>query len=474
MSVACRGTSLINPTRATKQGYVKRRKIFFVCVVATLSSSIAFFLKPSFHDTVGRSFAKRTATNNYTQMEVANGIDEIASVRAGENIPAALTEVEEEEEIQAVEKREVSCRWLSYRGEIQVCAHPGQDLISDTIARHGRWGDCDSLPALWLELSKVDRSRGKFLDLGANIGSCSMEMLLATDAHIVSVEANPENFLRLQKTVSNLSDKFKGRIKVFNVVASNVIEDIEIFGATLNMGNSVVGKAVGDVANQAFHQSLSVRTQRMDDIFGKTYFSAMKMDVQGYECKALEGMNKVIRNIRTIKFEVANRWLLAQECSDIILFEKLRIFGFEIYHGSTILAKPLAHDVYDVVAKRSQQNGRQEYEAIHGATNSGLATMKNKNKMKRNEGSLQYSKERLSRYSLFHPTTNGAPESANAWYQNNVEPAVSCSHEERIGPAGEGGKWMCDIDALRNKNDCLVYSIGRYLFFLLFIFVNLI
>ena len=123
MSVACRGTSLINPTRATKQGYVKRRKIFFVCVVATLSSSIAFFFKPSFHDTVGRSFAKRTATNNYTQMEVANGIDEIASVRAGENIPAALTEVEEEEEIQAVEKREVSCRWLSYRGgNTSVCS----------------------------------------------------------------------------------------------------------------------------------------------------------------------------------------------------------------------------------------------------------------------------------------------------------------------------------------------------------------
>ena len=104
----------------------------------------------------------------------------------------------------------------------------------------------------------------------------------------------------------------------------------------VNMVNSVVGKAVGDDANQAFHQSLSVQTQRMDDIYGKTYFSAMKMDVQGYECRALEGMNKVIRNIRTIIFEVANRWFLARECSDVILFEKLRSFGFEIYHGNSI------------------------------------------------------------------------------------------------------------------------------------------
>ena len=69
--------------------------------------------------------------------------------------------------------------------------------------------------------------------------------------------------------------------------------------------------------------------------------------------------------------------------------------------------------MYDVVAKRNQQNGRQGYEAIRGATNSGLATSKNKIESKRNEESLHYSEERLSRYSLFHPTTNGVPESAN-------------------------------------------------------------
>ena len=219
------------------------RNVERIFLFASQLFRLHFFI-PSFLDKVGRSFAKRTTTNNYSPMEIADGIDNVASTRAGEKISSTLTEIEEEEvkkdyvqekgeEIQAatinpsalstelVEKREVSCRWLSYRGKIQVCAHPGHGAISDTIACDGRWGDSDSLPALWLELSKDERSRGKFLDLGANIGSCSIEILLATDAHVVSVEAIPEIFLRLKKTVSNLSDEFKERIKVFKFVVSN-------------------------------------------------------------------------------------------------------------------------------------------------------------------------------------------------------------------------------------------------------------
>ena len=60
---------------------------------------------------------------------------------------------------------------------------------------------------------------------------------------------------------------------------------------------------------------------------------------------------------------------------------------------------------------------------------------------------FKLSEERLSRYSLFHPLTNGAPETANAWYQNNVEPSSTCLQEDRIGNRGEGGKWLCNINA---------------------------
>ncbi|KAL7547504.1 hypothetical protein ACHAWF_010794 [Thalassiosira exigua] len=49
---------------------------------------------------------------------------------------------------------------------------------------------------------------------------------------------------------------------------------------------------------------------------------------------------------------------------------------------------------------------------------------------------------------------------ANAWFQNHYEPEFSCRHERRIGSLGDGGKWVCDPHRLRDKDDCLVYSVG--------------
>jgi len=465
---------------------VKRFKSFFVLVmVFWIAITFFIFLKSK------ESFANKLTTT-VVPKEIKGEVSKLTTV-----VPKEI-------------KGEVSCRWLVYKGKIPICAHPDFDYVSDAIARKGSWSDCDMLPALWLELPMHERSRGNFLDLGANIGSCSIEMLLSTNASIVSIEANPENFQRMQKTVLNLSNEFKERIKIYNVAASNVIENVQIFGAVANMGNSVVGRAVQDDANQVFHKSLSIQTQKLDDILGNVHFLAMKMDVQGYECRALEGMNRIISNMRTIKFKVANRWLLAQGCSDITLFEKLKSFGFDIYHGNGILHKPIARDVYDLVARNKVPKDalhpdfdripdaiaaetekptiilaapsgegtvrRREGAEFNGTTASAksavntsvptiiLAAPSGEGTVRRREGAelkdFELSEARLSRYSLFHPRTNGASEVANAWYQNNVEPSITCPQEERIGAHGEGGKWMCNIEALKEKKDCLIYSVG--------------
>ena len=68
---------------------------------------------------------------------------------------------------------------------------------------------------------------------------------------------------------------------------------------------------------------------------------------------------------------------------------------------------------------------------------------------------------KLERYALFDTVSSGGTQRADGWYQDNVEPAVTCAREERIGPAGEGGKWLCDPNRLRAKGtDCLIYSVG--------------
>jgi len=45
------------------------------------------------------------------------------------------------------------------------------------------------------------------------------------------------------------------------------------------------------------------------------------------------------------------------------------------------------------------------------------------------------------------------------FFQRHWEPEISCRFEKRLGPIGDGGKWICDPHRIAKKN-CLVYSIG--------------
>ena len=38
-----------------------------------------------------------------------------------------------------------------------------------------------------------------------------------------------------------------------------------------------------------------------------------------------------------------------------------------------------------------------------------------------------------------------------AWFQRNWEPSFSCGFEQRIGAAGDGGKWVCDVATIAKR-----------------------
>jgi len=49
---------------------------------------------------------------------------------------------------------------------------------------------------------------------------------------------------------------------------------------------------------------------------------------------------------------------------------------------------------------------------------------------------------------------------AGEWFQNNAEPSIRCLTDERVGPWGDGGKWICQPSCLLSKNNCTVLSVG--------------
>ena len=71
----------------------------------------------------------------------------------------------------------------------------------------------------------------------------------------------------------------------------------------------------------------------------------MKMDIQGFECKALAGMPQTLSRVRSISTEVARRWLQAQNCTESELFNILEGTGFSVSARQT-------EEVYDIQAIR--------------------------------------------------------------------------------------------------------------------------
>jgi len=51
-------------------------------------------------------------------------------------------------------------------------------------------------------------------------------------------------------------------------------------------------------------------------------------------------------------------------------------------------------------------------------------------------------------------TNNGAK-----YFQVHWEPEIHCRHSRRLGPSGDGGKWVCDPHRIE-RNNCLLYSVG--------------
>lgn len=180
---------------------------------------------------------------------------------------------------------------------------------------------------------------------------------MSTKAKIVAFEPHPMNAFNIKKAVSQLGKEYQDRLLLFPVGLGDAMSSSTIFSGHDNMGNSVIGQAVQDHGSQQFTEH-KVFVERMDAVLDASAIDnirLIKMDCQGFECKAMDGMGALAEKIQTLKFEFARKWLNAQGCFDIV--DRMKRLGFKVLYGDgpsygREVAEEIKVDIIDLLAKR--------------------------------------------------------------------------------------------------------------------------
>ena len=209
------------------------------------------------------------------------------------------------------------CRLQYVAGRVNqsMClAH--RDYVSDYIVHHGRWRDCGSHVRLWQRLDGLDIKElkqlkqlraaeigdpeGILIEVGANIGACTVELLLRTRAKILAFEPSPVNNFYLTRSLRALAQahpEVAHRVVVFPVGLGEARIHQPMFVPIQNLGNSMMlsasqrGQPDAATVLQQGAVPIDVHVFPLSTLFpqGLGGVRALKLDVQGFECNVLRG-----------------------------------------------------------------------------------------------------------------------------------------------------------------------------------------
>jgi FkbM family methyltransferase len=232
-----------------------------------------------------------------------------------------------------------SCEFTPYvsgttKRQADICVHTFNDIVSENIQRSMGWKYCRILPKLWTANGMID-DNSLYVDIGANIGSCVMEMLLSTNATVIAFEPHPMNVYNLKKTLSKLGKHYQDRLLLFPIGLGSSASASVINSAKGNMGNSQI------IVNNLSHttdasQQFPINIERLDSILDAEKIMKIrlvKMDVQGFECNALNGFGAIGQKIEIMKFEYEQSALIVHMCLDLIASVRgtgLKVFKMDL------------------------------------------------------------------------------------------------------------------------------------------------
>lgn len=169
------------------------------------------------------------------------------------------------------------------------------------------------------------------LDIGANVGHFTILMaeLVGKDGKVFAFEPDPESFEELKKNIEKYGYENVTLVK-------KAISDIN--------GKASLYICHGDRRNNSLYDKydryIEVDTIRSDDYLNGHHIDFIKMDIQGGEVAALEGMSNILQNNKNVKM-IIEAWTvgLIKAGTDIDRFVKLLLENkFQLFYidGKTI------------------------------------------------------------------------------------------------------------------------------------------
>eukprot|EP01060_Flectonema_neradi_P037040 TRINITY_DN7346_c0_g1_i1.p1 TRINITY_DN7346_c0_g1~~TRINITY_DN7346_c0_g1_i1.p1 ORF type:complete len:444 (+),score=81.20 TRINITY_DN7346_c0_g1_i1:55-1332(+) len=189
-----------------------------------------------------------------------------------------------------------------------LCLHPPGDMVSDFFRNTGNWYDCGSLATYVMRAKEITGGdRGKMVDIGGNIGTCTMDVASSGLIDVTTFEPAPRNYKRIQASLA--INGFKN-VNLITAGAASSKHEAQVAqeefgrgGGGANYGNSVVVKtdSIDGPSTALFHGRASkwvmekIYLEKIDDHV-KHHVHFMKMDCQGHELEALLGATSLLDN----------------------------------------------------------------------------------------------------------------------------------------------------------------------------------
>lgn len=226
----------------------------------------------------------------------------------------------------------------------QQCLRASDDLISRRIRKTGRWIDCLAVVTLWNRyISKIplinDQGRNLiFLDVGGNIGSCSLAML-SYGIPVIAFEPLPSNLFYFKESVL-ANEGFKELTSLSDVAIGAEIGSTTLYPYASNQGMASIGKLTGDIHKSHIdgQHGIEVQVNTLDNLLWSSNMSTprvgiMKLDVEGFEEHALRGGNKLLNSgaISIIQFEVTPEMIVAAHSSVEKIVDVIQEAGYTIH-----------------------------------------------------------------------------------------------------------------------------------------------